>query len=277
MKCGAIGRIGFCGENKHLNLLLSNGRGPRSGASSRLESKMKTTSSLAVIVAVTALATGLSRVAAADEEGVALGIVYDTSGSMQEPVRDRDGKSAPKYVIANRALIAIAKQVQTFATNAASGAPRRIDAGLYVFNSPGAREAVKFGPFDEGKIESWARSFSTPSGNTPLGNAVNTAAQAVLKSSLSRKHVLIITDGINNAGPSPGVVMPRLKQQAEQSHTSISLHFVAFDVDAKVFDSVKKLGATVVGAADEKQLNGQLEFILQKKILLEDEEPPAKK
>ena len=50
------------------------------------------------------------------------------------------------------------------------------------------------------------------------------------------------------------------------------MHFVAFDVDAKVFDPVKKLGATVVGAADEKQLNTQLEYILQRKILLEEEE-----
>jgi hypothetical protein len=32
-----------------------------------------------------------------------------------------------------------------------------------------------------------------------------------------------------------------------------------------------------VGAADEKQLNGQLEFILQRKILLEDEEAPVNK
>ena len=36
-----------------------------------------------------------------------------------------------------------------------------------------------------------------------------------------------------------------------------------------------RTGATVVGAADEKQLNTQLEFILQRKILLEDEELPA--
>ena len=52
--------------------------------------------------------------------------------------------------------------------------------------------------------------------------------------------------------------------------------FVAFDVDAKVFDSVKKLGATVVGASDEKQLDTQLEYILQRKILLEEEEPVKK-
>jgi hypothetical protein len=32
----------------------------------------------------------------------------------------------------------------------------------------------------------------------------------------------------------------------------------------------------VVGAADEKQLNTQLEFILQHKILLEEEEPAKK-
>ena len=52
---------------------------------------------------------------------------------------------------------------------------------------------------------------------------------------------------------------------------------MAFDVDAKQFSVVKKLGATVVGAADENQLNTQLQFILQKKILLEDEEPPKTK
>ncbi len=53
----------------------------------------------------------------------------------------------------------------------------------------------------------------------------------------------------------------------------MSVHFVAFDVDAKLFNPVKKLGATVVSATDEKQLNTQLEYILQRKILLEEEEP----
>jgi hypothetical protein len=89
--------------------------------------------------------------------------------------------------------------------------------------------------------------------------------------------VLVITDGINTVGDDPAAVMPRLRRLAEQKQDRLSVHFVAFDVNAKVFDRVKKLGATVVGASDETQLNSQLEFILQKKILLEDEEPPAKK
>ncbi len=246
----------------------------------RASPKLKTTTipSLAVLtgLAVVALLSAPCP-AAAEEEGVALAVIYDTSGSMRETVHDAGGKAAPKYVIANRALVAIADQLQSFATNTASGAPRRIEAGLFVFSGNGAREAVKFGPFDGAAFQKWARDFSSPSGNTPLGNALVAASRPVLNSPLSRKHVLVITDGINNAGPQPATVMPRLKQQAEQKQTSLSLHFVAFDVDAKVFDPVKKLGATVVSAADEKQLNTQLQFIMQRKILLEEEEPPGKK
>ena len=234
---------------------------------------MKTTPLFLVLAAGVVLWQGAPRVIAAEEEGVAIAIVYDTSGSMREPVRDTQGKLSPKYVIANRALITIAKQIQTFATNSATGAPRKIQTALFTFDLSNAKEVIKMGPFDAAALQRWAANFASPSGNTPLGNALNAAGQAVLASPLSHKHVLVITDGINTSGPQPAAVLPRLKQQAEQNHASLSAHFVAFDVDAKVFDPVKKLGATVVGAADEKQLNTQLEFILQRKILLEEEEP----
>ena len=211
---------------------------------------------------------------AAEQEGVALAIIYDTSGSMHDSVRDSTGRSAPKYVIANRALVAVAKQIQAFANSPAGSAPRKVAAGLFVFSGESAREAVKFGPFDAAALERFARDFTTPSGNTPLGNALSVATRKVMSSPLSHKHVLIITDGMNTAGPTPAAVMPKLKQQAEEKQTTVAVHFVAFDVDAKVFDGVKKLGATVVGASDEKQLDSQLEYILQRKILLEEEEAP---
>src|SRR5437016_5432848 len=92
---------------------------------------MKIIPSLAVL---TALAVGellaASDLVAAEEGGVAVAIVYDTSGSMREPVRDANGKPTPKYVIANRALVSIANQIQAFATNKSALAPRKIDAGL---------------------------------------------------------------------------------------------------------------------------------------------------
>jgi uncharacterized protein YegL len=234
---------------------------------------MKIILSLAVLTALVALEQGMS-CGAAEEDGVALAIIYDTSGSMHDAVRDSTGRSAPKYVIANRALVAVAKQIQAFATSNAGGASRKVEAGLFVFSGESAREAVKFGPFDAAALEQFAQNFSTPNGNTPLGNALSVATRKVMSSPLSRKHVLIITDGMNTAGPTPAAVMPKLKQQAEEKQTTLSVHFVAFDVDAKVFDGVKKLGATVVGASDEKQLNTQLEYILQRKILLEEEEAP---
>src|SRR4051794_18371695 len=73
------------------------------------------------------------------EEGVALAIIYDTSGSMKDPVRDQNGKPAAKYLIANRALISIAKQVQAFTTNNSGGTSRKIEAGVFVFDKNSAR------------------------------------------------------------------------------------------------------------------------------------------
>jgi hypothetical protein len=234
---------------------------------------MKIILSLAVMAALAVLEQGTA-CRAAEQEGVALAIIYDTSGSMHDTVRDSTGRAAPKYVIANRALVAVAKQIQAFASSTAGPAPRKVEAGLFVFSGDSAREAVKFGPFDAAALERFARDFTTPSGNTPLGNALSVATRKVMSSPLSHKHVLIITDGMNTAGPTPAAVMPKLKEQAAQKQTTVAVHFVAFDVDAKVFDGVKKLGATVVGASDEKQLDSQLEYILQRKILLEEEDAP---
>lgn len=234
---------------------------------------MKIIPSLAVLAALGVLGQSPAGVMAADEEGVALAIVYDTSGSMKDPVRDANGRSSPKYIIANRALKAIAKQIQAFATNSPAGGSRKVQAGLFVFSGDSARQAVPFGTYDAAALEDFARRFSNPSGNTPLGNALTLAGQAVLGSPLPRKHVLIITDGMNTAGPKPEETLPALRRKAAQKGSSVSVHFVAFDTDARVFNPVKKLEATVVSASDEKQLNTQLEFIMQRKILLEEEEP----
>jgi hypothetical protein len=229
---------------------------------------MKNTIVLALLAALAVLGASLNPLCAA-ENGVAVAIVYDTSGSMKDAVRDASGKSTPKYVIANRALAAVASQIEAFATNGA----RRVDAGLFVFGGETARAAVPFGPFNAEALKDFAKKFANPNGNTPLGNSLTVAAKTLLNSPLSRKHILVITDGMNTAGPQPSAVMPRIQKDAQAKQTALSVHFVAFDVAASTFDPVKKQGATVVGAEDEKQLNTQLNFILQEKILLEDEEP----
>ena len=223
-----------------------------------------------------ALCAGAVPAQAADEDGIAVAIVYDTSGSMKERVQSEAGKYAPKFEIANRALVAVAERLQAFATNNAGGAPKKIHAALFKFGKNGAQVVLPLAPLDAGALISWATNFSKPEGGTPLGLSLQAAGDAVLKSGLTHKHVLIITDGKNTVGPDPAQVLPRLQRAAQQQETSVSAHFVAFDVDDKVFNGVKKLGATVVAAANEAQLNTQVEFILEKKILLEDEEAPKK-
>jgi hypothetical protein len=210
--------------------------------------------------------------AADTTEGLAVAIVYDTSGSMKDSVRDGTGRRSPKYAIANRALEKIALRLEAYATNTAAG-PRDVRAGLFVFDGKGAKEAVAFGPFHRAEFQNWTREFSQPDGGTPLGGALTVAARRVLDCPLSHKHVLLITDGENTIGPEPAPCLVTLQRQAEKRGELLSVHFVAFDVDGAVFGPVKKLGATVVSAADESQLNQQLEFILEKKILLEAEEP----
>ena len=236
---------------------------------------MKAKQFKAVLAGGLVLAAAAGAMRAAETEGVALAVVYDTSGSMKETVTDSTGRKSPKYLIANRALDGITRQLQAFITNTTAG-PRQVSAALIVFANEGAREAVPFGPFDAAAFQNWGRTFKQPDGGTPLGRALTKASEVVLASSLPRKHVLIITDGMNTIGPDPASVLPGIRQKAAQKGAAVSVHFVAFDVDAKEFAGVKKIEANVVSAANESQLNTQLQFILQKKILLEDEEPPTK-
>lgn len=212
----------------------------------------------------------------APQEGVGLVIVYDTSGSMRESVRDRNAQEAPKFLIANRAIVKILDRLETYAKAAPEGTPRKVNAGLIVFNEGSPRWAVPFGPFNPQPFRDWISQYKGPNGNTPLGNSLSMAAQTLLRSPLTHKHVLIVTDGMNTTGPNPDAVLPKLKAAAERANTSFQTHVIAFDVAAAVFNPLKKQGATVVSASDEAQLEKQLTFIFEKKILLEEEEPPAK-
>src|SRR5688572_13119454 len=112
-------------------------------------------------LALAAATANFTPLLAAPGEGVALAIVYDTSGSMKDPVADSSGKATPKYVIANRALMAVAAQIQNYATNQ-SGTPKKVEAGLFTFSGSNARAAIPFGEFDAAAIQNWAQDFSNP-------------------------------------------------------------------------------------------------------------------
>jgi len=84
---------------------------------------------------------------------------------------------------------------------------------------------------------------------------------------LSRRHVLVVSDGMNNRGYSPGAVALAMAEQPETSRTGV--YFIAFDVDASVFNPVKDAGGLVLTASSETDLNQMIDFILTGKILAE--------
>jgi len=216
------------------------------------------------------------------EPGIALAFVYDTSGSMSEGVADGKGGQSPKFQVANRAFLAIVEKLRAFVAappEGASGgagagaAPPRLDTMLVRFEGAGGGVALPLAPFDAAAMRTWIEGFRKPAGPTPLGDALRIAGEAVLGSKVATKHVLLLTDGKNTAGPDPAAVLQRLRQDAERQGVGLSAHFVAFDVDAAEFRDVAALGATLVSASDEAQLKDRMEYILEEKILLEVASP----
>ena len=221
-----------------------------------------------------AMATSATVARAADRIGLA--IVYDTSGSMKQPVRNKSGRTESKDAIGRRALNALVTQLTAYVNNAPAGTTRQLETTVFGFAAEGGMQIVPHGKFDPHAAANWSQLIPKPNGATPLGRAVEAAAKTILNSMADHCHVLVITDGMNTVGPAPEVVLAPLLKAADGSPARLSVHFIAFDVAAKVFDPVKKLGATVLGAADEAQLNTQIAYILGEKILLEDETPTKK-
>jgi uncharacterized protein YegL len=226
----------------------------------RLRSGLRCISALAILASSLALARA--------QDSLALAIILDTSGSMLDSVRDTNGM-APKYIIARRALEGIADKLQRFA---AANPMREIQVCALTFDDGKPSVKLPLAKFDAAKLKEVAQKLQ-PKGGTPLGNALTEASALLSKSTASKKHIFMITDGMNTIGPDVTPVWKNLKTR----HPGEELHLIAFDVKAAQFDPVKKLGATVVGASDALELNTRIDYILEKKILLEAEEPPAKK
>lgn len=57
----------------------------------------------------------------------------------------------------------------------------------------------------------------------------------------------------------------------------LGLYFIAFDVEASQFRGIRDAGGTVLEASSAPELDQCLDYILEKKILLELPEAPTRK
>lgn len=201
---------------------------------------------------------------------MALAVVYDTSGSMASMIRAEDGRKEPKHIIARRAFGAVVDRLERFVASDATGAPaKRLDLSVVVFKDGTPEEALPMAAFDPATVRRWLGQMPPPQGGTPLGDSMARAGAALQQVDAGSRHLLVLTDGANTAGNPPEAVLDALFKQSMQTGRPVFVHVLALDIPPRVFTSLRDAGANLVGAADEKQLQTQLDFILENQILVE--------
>lgn len=202
----------------------------------------------------------------AAREGIAAVVLMDVSGSMADSVPDASGSPRPKIDIARDAARALVGQ---FASYAAAHAGEPVHVGLIEFSQrppSSAREVIPLSPADPARAAD-ALAKLRPDGGTPIGEAVIAAIHALDGSGLTRRHLLVITDGENTDGREPEDVMRVLARRPEQRRPSV--YFVAFDVSASRFNAVREAGGLVLAAANAVELDETLGALLTGEILVE--------
>ncbi len=207
------------------------------------------------------------------QDGVAAVILLDTSGSMRDRLTDADGQSKPKLGIAQRALMDLVRQFDEFGRK---NPDRKLLVGIYEFSSrddePVCREVLGLAPPNLAEAEQ-ALQKMTALGGTPIGDAMIVAKHRLDAAGLTRRHILVITDGENNRGYAPEDVADAISRLPEDNRASI--YFIAFDTQAEHFKAVRDAGGLVLAAANERDLRQTLDFVLTGKILVEEPVTPA--
>ena len=200
-------------------------------------------------------------------EGLAAAIVIDVSGSMNDRVTGEDGRRTRKIDVARRAARDLIEQ---FAAYADSHQGEPVVLGIYEFSRrsgmPDCRPIIPMAPPDRSRADD-ALAQLDPEGGTPIGPAMITAKKALDGTGLSRRHLLVVSDGENTDGFTPDEVTAAIARRPEAERPSI--YFVAFDIEARRFNGVRDAGGLVLSAANAAELNETLDMLLKGNILVE--------
>jgi Mg-chelatase subunit ChlD len=199
-------------------------------------------------------------------EGIAAVILMDVSGSMGDAVRDA-GQPRPKIDVARRAALVLVRQFDAYAR---AHPDEPVVLGLFEFsrreNETSSRPVIPLSPADPVRAEA-ALVRMRAQGGTPIGDAMIAGTRALDASGLARRHLMVVTDGENTDGYEPAAVMSALQRRPDSERPSV--YFVAFDIAASRFETVREAGGLVLGAGDAEELNATLESLLTGKILVE--------
>lgn len=190
--------------------------------------------------------------------GTAIMLVIDTSGSMSDS--PKEGGTA-KIVSARAAAKEVVSKAEAFAT---AHPDRTVLLGIVKFSSSAStiREISKPSLADA----SAAIDALTPEDGTHIGDAIYEAKRQLDMSGYADKHIVVVTDGENGGGRDPDAVSKAIYEQADGT----KMYVVGFDVNGSTYDGMKAY-ATILSAKDSVALDAQLKFVLDKKILAEQD------
>jgi len=203
-----------------------------------------------------------------ESDGIAVALLVDTSGSMAQSVRDFDGVRRPKLDIAKRAGKRVIAKLKEFAD---SHPGRPLKLGLYQFSGNTARRLGPFDVLDQDRAVSDLEKLSRGTG-TPIGEAMILGKHDLDRSGLTKKHLVLLTDGENTSGRDPTSVAAAMASLPPDEQAGV--YFIAFDVEASRFKAIKDAGVTLLEASSAPELDRCLDYIVEKKILLELPDPP---
>lgn len=205
--------------------------------------------------------------AAEPRDGLAAAIAIDVSGSMAEKVTGGDGAKQAKIQIARAAALDVVDQ---FVSYARDHKDEPVQLAIYEFSrrsgSADARPVIEMGPPDRDKAAEAIAKLQAD-GGTPIGQAMVIAKLALDRTGLSRRHLVVVTDGENTDGVAPDRVAVAIGKRPDAERPSI--YFIAFDVEANRFSGVRDAGGLVLSAANARELNDTLDTLLRGKILIE--------
>ena len=198
------------------------------------------------------------------KDGLAAVVLVDVSGSMHDRIAgDRRRKIEAAQQAAN-------DLVGAFARYADAHKATPVQVGIYEFSArngePAAREILPIGAPNPA-VASQAIAQMKARGGTPIGDAMVDARLALDRTGLSRRHLLVVTDGENTDGVDPALVARAFEHQKDDVRAS--LYFVAFDVDAKAFAGVKDAGGLLLSAKNAGELSSTIDELLSDRILVE--------
>ncbi len=206
------------------------------------------------------------RTEAPAREGIAAAVLIDTSGSMRDAVTE-GGDPKPKILIAQEAVVSVLRQ---FAEYAEKNPEMPLLVGVYEFSGrekqPASRDVVPLGPPDARAAGELVKKM-VPEGSTPIGDAMIAAKRELDATGMKHLHLLVVTDGENNRGFTPGDVAAVMAALPPEHQAGI--YFIAFDTEAEFFNTVKDAGGLVLAAGNEADLRQTLDFILTGRILVE--------